>query len=246
MLATARVAMLTGSAAGASRRAGATVVSAVRGCRSQMAPAISSLSAAARALSGSAAVHERFKIYTKTGDEGTSMLFSGQRKPKDDAVFNALGCADELSSFVGLAREHCLEAGNALPAQLEEVQCRLQELGSHIATPRDSASDGRKARTGFEAESVATLERWIDEMDEELPPLANFILPSGGQAGATLHCCRSICRRAERDIVPLIRDKKIEPEAYKFVNRLSDYFFTAARYAAQFENKEETIFKPTR
>eukprot|EP00040_Diaphanoeca_grandis_P017142 m.89057 g.89057 ORF g.89057 m.89057 type:complete len:237 (-) comp26257_c0_seq3:42-752(-) len=188
---------------------------------------------------------KRFKIYTRTGDKGTSLLYSGERKSKDDVVFMALGSTDELSSFIGVSREHCLLAGNKLETQLEEIQCRLQELGSHIATPRDNSSHSKINRTEFSESHVDVIESWIDEMDEHLPPLTTFILPSGGFASASLHCCRSICRRAERDIVPLVASEQIDGGAYKFVNRLSDYFFTAARFAAVHENKPEVIFRPT-
>lgn len=129
----------------------------------------------------------------------------------------------------------------------QDIQCTLQELGSHVATPRSKGThEKRLARTEFSAERTDALEAWIDSMDESLPPLTNFILPSGGVAGATLHCCRSICRRAERAIVPLNRAGQIDPAAYKYLNRLSDYLFTAARFAAQQAGSEETIYRPTR
>eukprot|EP00729_Bicosta_minor_P004491 gene4491-35139_t len=193
---------------------------------------------------------ERFKIYTKTGDAGTTALFTGERRPKDDAEFEVLGATDELSSFIGLARAQLDSADSGsidLGEQLEDIQCTLQELGSHVATPRSKGThEKRLARTEFSAERTDALEAWIDSMDESLPPLTNFILPSGGVAGATLHCCRSICRRAERAIVPLNRAGQIDPAAYKYLNRLSDYLFTAARFAAQQAGSEETIYRPTR
>lgn len=188
---------------------------------------------------------ERFKIYTKTGDAGTTSLYTGERRPKDDTEFEVLGTTDELSSFIGLARAQ-LEGDSGsidLVAQLETIQCTLQDLGSHVATPRSMDKHKKKmARTEFTIERTEALEEWIDAMDETLPPLTTFILPSGGAAGATLHCCRSICRRAERSIVPLHRAEKIDAAAYKYLNRLSDYLFTAARYAAQQAGVEETIY----
>ena len=179
---------------------------------------------------------------------GESSLFTGERRLKNDATFDALGATDELSSFLGLAREHCTAAGAPanlieLSAQLEQTQCRLQELGSHFATPRDTGSEKRLARTPFAAEHTEQLEEWLDAMDEELPPLTNFILPSGGLAAATLHCCRSICRRAERASVPLIKAGQVDPAAYRFLNRLSDYLFTAARFAALKSGASETIYR---
>ena len=137
----------------------------------------------------------------------------------------------------------CCSAARNLASRSQTIQCTLQDLGSHVATPRDTDKHKKKmARTEFSIERTDVLEAWIDAMDETLPPLTTFILPSGGVAGATLHCCRSICRRAERSIVPLHRAEKIDPAAYKYLNRLSDYFFTAARYAAQQAGVEETIY----
>eukprot|EP00041_Stephanoeca_diplocostata_P011157 m.180974 g.180974 ORF g.180974 m.180974 type:complete len:251 (-) comp18440_c0_seq1:1015-1767(-) len=186
---------------------------------------------------------QKFKIYTRTGDKGTSMLFTGERRAKDDIIFTALGHTDELNSFIGLAREYCVDANNGLEGQLEEIQCRLLELGSHIATPRDSGNEGRLLRTTFHEKHTDNLELLIDNMDETLPALKNFILASGGKTSAALHCCRSICRRAERSLVELHRGNAIDSHAYKYINRLSDYFFTAARFAAQHEGQKEVVFK---
>ncbi|KAJ3207015.1 hypothetical protein HDU82_004137 [Entophlyctis luteolus] len=123
---------------------------------------------------------KRFKIYTRTGDKGTSALFTGERRPKDDAVFEALGTVDELSSYLGLAREYCEDAKNGLPSKLEKIQCVLQDVGSNVATPRGSASEFKLARTEFDVDGslVAELENWIDELDTNLEPLKNFILPA--------------------------------------------------------------------
>ncbi|KAH9525432.1 hypothetical protein Btru_001415 [Bulinus truncatus] len=182
------------------------------------------------------------KIYTKTGDKGTSMTFTGVRKPKDDAVFNALGTTDELSSAIGLAAEYCKEAGHKLDDKLEMVQCILQDVGSNIATPFSSAKETHLKQVQFNHKVTLEIEKWIDEITAELPPLKNFILPSGGKAACSLHVARSICRRAERCITPLIRDKEIDEETLKFVNRLSDFLFVAARYCAIKEGKEEKIY----
>lgn len=182
------------------------------------------------------------------------MLFNGERRIKDDRTFNVLGTVDELSSFTGLAREHCANSPQlaGLAAELEVVQCRLQELGSHVATPRvdlDTAKDpraegARMARTQFAERYTEALEQQIDTMDESLPPLTSFILPSGGLAAASLHCCRSVCRRAERELVPLLREGQVEVQAYTYLNRLSDYFFAAARFAASETGAKETVWEP--
>lgn len=129
--------------------------------------------------------------------------------------------------------------------QLEEIQARLIDLGSHVATPRNSGEDQEKkiAHTDFDEANIANLEKWIDEMDLVLPPLKNFILPSGGLASANLHVARTVCRRAERNLIPLYKEEHIDAHAYKYVNRLSDYLFTLARYCALKEGKPETIYK---
>ena len=119
-------------------------------------------------------------------------LFTGRRAEKDDAVFEALGTADELSSNLGVAQHHCIAAKNGLEPQLEQIQCLLQEVMSHIATPRSEASPAQLERTEFSPAHVELLEEWIDEMDTALPPLRNFILPSGGLAACSLHVARSV------------------------------------------------------
>lgn len=183
------------------------------------------------------------KIYTKTGDKGTTSLFTGERRPKTDPIFVALGTTDELSSALGLAREFCIDANNArILGNLEEIQCILQDLGSHVATPLSSSSDKHKTRTEFTA-SVEDLEKWIDEYSEELPPLRNFILPSGGKSSSALHVARSICRRLERSLFPILERGDLHSDVYKYVNRLSDFLFTAARFAANFEGKTEFIYQ---
>ncbi|CAL1536174.1 unnamed protein product [Lymnaea stagnalis] len=182
------------------------------------------------------------KIYTRTGDKGTSMTFTGVRKPKDDTVFNALGSTDELSSAIGLAAEHCRDAGHTVEEKLQLIQCVLQDVGSNIATPFSSAREAHLKQVQFNNKVTHELELWIDEMSAELPPLKNFILPSGGKAACSLHLARSICRRAERCMTPLVRDKEIDEETLRFVNRLSDFLFIAARYCAMKEGREEKVY----
>ncbi|KAM9360816.1 corrinoid adenosyltransferase MMAB [Symphorus nematophorus] len=183
------------------------------------------------------------KIYTKTGDKGFSSTFTGERRPKEDHIFKALGNTDELSSAIGLAREFCLDKGHTFTYQLDKIQCILQDVGSNIATPRSSARESHIKRTKFTASPIADLETWIDEFTEELPPLTNFILPSGGKSSAALHLARTVCRRAERSVAPIVRSGEADPEVAKFLNRLSDYLFTLARYAAMKEGNEEKIYK---
>ena len=185
------------------------------------------------------------KIYTKTGDEGTSSLYTGERRDKSDAVFEALGDTDELNSLIGVAREHCrsLPDCEGLLGQLETIQSRLLDVGSAVATPPGKATATKVERAAFPTGPTEDLESWIDAYDETLPPLRNFILPSGGLAASFLHLARTTCRRAERRIVPLVREENIQTEVCVFMNRLSDYLFTAARFAARQAEEEEVVYK---
>ncbi|XP_077377657.1 corrinoid adenosyltransferase MMAB [Festucalex cinctus] len=183
------------------------------------------------------------KIYTKTGDKGYSSTFTGERRPKEDHIFEALGNTDELSSAIGLAREFCLEKGHTFTYQLDKIQCVLQDVGSNIATPQSSARESHRTRTKFTGTPITDLEGWIDTFTEELPPLTNFILPSGGKSSAALHIARTVCRRAERSVAPIVRSGEADPDIARFLNRLSDYLFTVARYAALKENNKEIIYK---
>jgi cob(I)alamin adenosyltransferase len=185
----------------------------------------------------------RFKIYTKTGDGGTSQLYNGQRKPKDVITFQALGDTDELNSHIGVALQHGSVAMSVLEPQLERIQSRLLDIGSAIATPLTESGTSKINRVTFPDGEVETVEKWIDGLDEELPPLSSFILPSGGHASAQLHLARTVCRRAERSVVVIQQEGDVEHSVLKYLNRLSDYLFTAARYAAMKDGKEEVIYK---
>ncbi|KAJ2591694.1 hypothetical protein H4R99_006659 [Coemansia sp. RSA 1722] len=183
------------------------------------------------------------KVYTRTGDKGTSSLFTGERRTKDDAVFESLGTTDELSSTIGLAIAFIEETpAKQLVAQLETIQCLLQDVGSNVATPLNSKSQIKIKRTRFDPDGYhcKQLEEWIDEMSVGLPVHRSFILPSGGRAAAALHVARTVCRRAERTLVPLKDD--IDKETMMFVNRLSDYLFVAARWVAMKQGVTEKIY----
>ena len=169
-----------------------------------------------------------FKIYTKSGDKGTSALYTGERLAKDSQVFQTLGAIDELNAHLGLAREYIGKESKGM-SQLEEIQARLIDVGSHVATPRSTQNEKKKAHTDFPSCHISDLECWIDEMDTKLPPLKNFILPSGGLAASQLHVARTVCRRAERELVPLFQDDLIGESTYIYINRLSDYLFMLAR-----------------
>lgn len=169
---------------------------------------------------------KKARVYTRTGDEGTSQLLSVGRVPKDHLRLTVYGDTDELNSVVGLALAHGLN--EPLAEQLGSIQQRLFVLGSQIAVPEPEA-------VGFEIPQVVAadteeLEGWIDTLDVELAPLKNFILPGGSQGAATLHLARTVCRRCERDLQSLHQAEPVPAPARSYVNRLSDYLFTAARY----------------
>ncbi|XP_021559176.1 corrinoid adenosyltransferase MMAB [Mirounga angustirostris] len=183
------------------------------------------------------------KIYTKTGDKGFSSTFTGERRPKDDQVFEAVGTTDELSSAIGFALEFIAEKGHPFAEELRKIQCSLQDVGSALATPRSSAREAHLRHAAFEAGPILELEQWIDKYSSQLPPLTAFILPSGGKGSSALHVCRAVCRRAERRVVPLVQMGETDANVAKFLNRLSDYLFTLARYTAMKEGNQEKIYK---
>uniref|UniRef100_A0A8C6AEM6 Corrinoid adenosyltransferase MMAB n=1 Tax=Marmota marmota marmota TaxID=9994 RepID=A0A8C6AEM6_MARMA len=185
------------------------------------------------------------KIYTKTGDKGFSSTFTGERRPKDDQVFEAVGTTDELSSAIGFAMELIEEKGHTFAEELQKIQCVLQDVGSALATPRSSAREAHLRHTAFEAGPTLELEQWIDKYSRQLSPLTAFILPSGGKSSSALHFCRAVCRRAERRVVPLVQMGETDANVAKFLNRLSDYLFTVARYAAMKEGNQEKIYRRT-
>ncbi|CAM9254031.1 unnamed protein product, partial [Ectocarpus fasciculatus] len=180
-------------------------------------------------------------VYTRTGDKGTSLLFNGERKPKTDPVFEALGHQDELNVLLGISRE--FSSLGHVSDMLTEIQSRLFDLGAATATPIDASTKNRIAYTAFSAANTIQLEHWIDEMDSQLPPLKNFILPSGGLLATHLHLSRSVCRRAERATVILVEAGSVDPEVGKYLNRLSDFLFVAARFAALSSGEREIIWK---
>jgi cob(I)alamin adenosyltransferase len=165
------------------------------------------------------------KIYTKTGDNGTTSLFSGGRVSKKDLRVEAYGTVDELNSYLGVARS--FEPSEKTNEYLEKVQNQLFRLGADLATPMDAKAEWLVRIT---AEEVAWLEETIDEMTAVLPELKNFILPGGVPAAAHLQVARTICRRAERVLVALVEHEAVNEQVKFYLNRLSDWLFTLARY----------------
>ncbi len=175
------------------------------------------------------------KIYTRTGDQGTTSLFSGGRVPKHHLRVESYGTVDELNSVLGLARAH--QPSAPTDEALARIQHQLFNLGADLATPLDAAS---RHVVRMDAESIAWLEESIDRMTAELPALSYFILPGGSVVGATLHVARTVCRRAERLVAALQEQEPIGEHALPYLNRLSDYLFTLARWENQQGGISET------
>ncbi len=167
------------------------------------------------------------RIYTRTGDDGTTALATGERRQKSDIRFEAIGTVDELNAHVGLARLESAALGDDVAAMLARIQNDLFDLGADLATPEKA----RGERLRISHAQVERLEREIDTLNDKLAPLTSFVLPGGARAAAALHLCRTVARRAERLMVALAATEPVNPEALHFVNRLSDLFFVAARTA---------------
>ena len=173
------------------------------------------------------------RVYTRTGDDGTTALGGGQRVAKDSSRIETYGTVDELNSMVGAARVHDLAA--PLPDLLAVIQNELFHLGSDLCI----AEDDKKTTPvpGIEARHVDRLESIMDELSKEIPPLENFVLPGGSPGAADLHVARAVCRRAERLAVTLARTEAIGPYVIRYLNRLSDLLFVMARY----ENRKKGL-----
>jgi cob(I)alamin adenosyltransferase len=179
--------------------------------------------------------NRRSKIYTRTGDDGTTGLGDGTRVSKNSARVEAFGCVDELNSAVGLM------AATPMPANLAEmvaaIQQKLFDLGGELCIP---------GAVTMSAEDVDGLEQRMDELNDVLAPLKEFILPGGSQAGAACHMARAICRRAERRVLELADSEEVNPASVRFLNRLSDLLFVLARTLNQLDNGEEVMWKSGR
>jgi cob(I)alamin adenosyltransferase len=207
--------------------------------------------------------------YTRGGDSGTSQLLTGERRSKADLSFEAMGTVDELCSVTGVVYAELIreigETSNtleehdceALKEWLLEIMSRLFDIGSHLAKPKrqrredDSSSEEDDEPKfvadgiggGFDVLHIQQLEDWIDTMTEDLPELRSFILPTGTPTAAQFHVARTVCRRAERMMVPLVQNGIADPNAMKYVNRLSDFFFAAARWVSHQQGMEEIQYR---
>lgn len=181
------------------------------------------------------------KIYTKTGDKGKTSLIGGTKVFKSDLRIEAYGTVDELNSFIGLSLDHL--RSHSIHNVLAEVQDRLFTIGSALAC--DPEKETKLKIPDLHEGDVELLEKEIDKMNEVLPTMKSFILPAGHVAVSSLHVSRTVCRRAERNCVKMLK-KEIEVEdlIIKYLNRLSDYLFVLARFAAHQLNVEEIPWKP--
>lgn len=190
------------------------------------------------------------KVYTKFGDKGETMLVDGSTAPKDDLRVRCYGQIDELNACIGMLRLELSREedkgqdatyGPRLDAQLGVIQQELFNLGAELATP-EFKDEGKKPCV--QDRHIERLESQIDEHNERLEPLKSFILPGGGPAASAAHLCRTVCRRCEREMVALGTRASIRPQALKYVNRLSDYFFTVSRSASQNYSHSEVLWRP--
>jgi cob(I)alamin adenosyltransferase len=176
------------------------------------------------------------KIYTKTGDAGETSFFDGTRVSKSDLRVDAYGEVDELNACLGAARGVCQDAD--LREALAQIQEQLFAVGARLADPSVRIA-ARVTKAGVQEEHVERLERLIDSLEAELPPLRRFILPGGGEAGAWLHVARTVCRRAERRVVGL-GEQAVDAIVIRYLNRLSDLLFVMARAANHRQGVPET------
>ena len=179
------------------------------------------------------------KIYTKTGDDGTTGLGDGTRVAKDSARVAAYGTVDEANSAIGLLLASPMPApqGEAIATLLTTIQHQLFDLGGELCIPGHAA---------IQESDVDALERHLDAFNDPLPPLKDFILPGGGEAAARCHLARTIVRRAERETVTLARHDAVRPEAIRYLNRLSDLLFVLARVLARDSGHGEVLWKHER
>ncbi|MGA0533737.1 cob(I)yrinic acid a,c-diamide adenosyltransferase [Hansschlegelia sp. KR7-227] len=169
------------------------------------------------------------KIYTRTGDDGTTGLAIGPRRAKHDLRIESFGAVDEANAAIGLARLHVSDLTD-IDAMLERIQNELFDLGADLATPDDGTDLGYEPLR-IVASQVDALERDIDALNARLEPLRSFVLPAGTELSAHLHAARTITRRAERRMTELAAREPVSPAALRYANRLSDFLFVAARVA---------------
>lgn len=179
--------------------------------------------------------HRLSKIYTRTGDKGSTGLGNGERVDKDSLRIEAIGQVDEVNCAIGMVLVHGIRP--TIGEILGEIQHKLFDLGGELSMP---------GHEFIRTEDVTGLEQALDTFNAELPPLKEFILPGGGPAAAACHLARAICRRAERHMVTLSRHESINPQGQTYLNRLSDLLFVAGRILARDEGGQEVLWRHER
>jgi cob(I)alamin adenosyltransferase len=179
------------------------------------------------------------KIYTKTGDQGETSLLGGTRLPKHHIRIEAYGNVDELNSWIGLMRDCTAQASDKL--LLIEIQDRLFTLGSQLAADPEK---NKMQLPELTEQDVTRLENEIDTIDDQLPPMKNFVLPGGHTAVSNCHIARCVCRRTERSVLKLAENEKVQEINYRYLNRLSDYLFMLARKLSLELGAQEIAWKP--
>jgi cob(I)alamin adenosyltransferase len=181
------------------------------------------------------------KIYTKTGDTGTTGLFGGGRVSKAHYRVEAYGTVDELNAYIGMVRDQ--EVNQQRKAILIDIQNHLFSIGAHLATAADA---GKVKIPQLSEEDITQLENEIDQMEETLPAMRHFVLPGGHTSTSFCHIARCVCRRAERATVALDQKEPVDPLIIKYLNRLSDYLFVLSRKISQELGAEEIPWKPAK
>lgn len=177
--------------------------------------------------------HRLSKIYTRTGDKGTTGLGDGTRVDKDHVRIEAIGTVDELNSIIGMILANSIP--EEMAAALNKIQHHLFDLGGELSMPE---------YTSLDQNYITYLENTLDSINSDLPALKEFILPAGGHATSSCHLARTVCRRAERRVFTLEKDEKINTYSLQYLNRLSDLLFVTARVLARHENGSEVLWQP--
>lgn len=177
--------------------------------------------------------HRLSKVYTRTGDKGTTGLGDGTRVDKDQIRVEAFGTVDELNSVIGMILAH--DIPQEITLSFNKIQHHLFDLGGELCIPGHTALDDSY---------IDYLEETLDGFNEDLPHLKEFILPAGGHATSACHLARTVCRRAERRVVTLAKDEVVSPHTISYLNRLSDLLFVVARVLARNENGSEVLWQP--
>lgn len=182
-------------------------------------------------------MNSEYKIYTKLGDKGETSLLGGSKVPKYHERIEAYGTLDELNSFIGLVRDHT--DNSQVIAFIKHIQDRIFTIEARLAAETEETAGYLPE---IKTEDITTLEKEIDRMEADLPPVQNFVLPGGHPAVSYSHVARTICRRAERVTLKLMVSVSVDPTIPQYINRLSDYFFVLARYMTKYYSTEETIW----